>query len=206
MIQANGGVIRDGMFILDPLVRGTIAANTKATPANPVPAFVPAEPRWCNPTPPFAPTLGGYTDPVTGNYCHPIAAQRWASDWQRINPDTVLVNRPVAGFGATPFPPTPMYPTTLPLQRSAQAPGFGATPSWVAPVVIVGIVVGVGYLIYKSMQQRAQVYRSVADREGSTGVLKLEAGEAALGLVEAGTAALLDRRSRRNPPRRKRRR
>lgn len=77
-IEANGGVIEGGWFVLDQevlrLLRGCYG------PA--VPERVPLEPRWCNPTPPIAPTLGGHSDPKTGHYCHPERIPwEWSMAW-----------------------------------------------------------------------------------------------------------------------------
>lgn len=87
-------------------------------------------------------------------------------------------------------------PTQPAVQYGASAPALGATtelPKWVGTTLIVGVVVGIGYLIYKGLQQRASMYRTVAAKEGSRGVLRMQAGEAAIGLMSAGTTALLDR-------------
>lgn len=39
-----------------------------------VPRSFPLQPAWCNPTPPFAPTIGGHTD-ARGWYCAPKSAR-----------------------------------------------------------------------------------------------------------------------------------
>jgi hypothetical protein len=76
-------------------------------------------------------------------------------------------------------------------------------PSWVAIVVVGGVVLGIGYLIFKGVDARQRRLDRIAEKEGSSGVLKYEAGEALLGLGTAAGYSLLDR-PRRNPRRRRR--
>ncbi len=58
----------------------------------PVPKFIPLEPVWCNPTPPIAATIGGFSHPHTGAYCHPILAQRYAKAMENNPAATAAAN------------------------------------------------------------------------------------------------------------------
>ncbi len=72
-LAANGGTIElvDGqlIFIFDE----TTLARLIDVFGPDVPAAVAAEPLLCIPLPPIVPTLGGFIDPDTGQYCRPEA-------------------------------------------------------------------------------------------------------------------------------------
>jgi len=56
----------------------------------------------------------------------------------------------------------------------------------VAVVALVGVVViGAGYLIYKSIQTETAVRTRIAEKEGSAGLLKYSAGEAGIGILSS---------------------
>lgn len=77
---------------------------------------------------------------------------------------------PIGGFGATAFPVALSEdpPRSLSTGEKVFLYGLGTL-----------LVVGLGYAFYKKMQ----VYEHIAKTEGSSGALKLAAGEAAIGVA-----------------------
>jgi hypothetical protein len=94
---------------------------------------------------------------------------------------------------------------TLPPPQHALS-GDGSTPSWVGPVAVIGIGGVLLWLLVRGLGARQKMYQSVADKEGSSGVLKLQAGEAAIGLGSMWAGEALGRHYRKNPRRKRRRR
>jgi hypothetical protein len=75
--MANYGIIvedtnRRWHFVFDPQLRLALSQRGIS-----LPSAVLVKPTWCNPTPPFAPTVGGFTHPHTGHYCHPKCLERY---------------------------------------------------------------------------------------------------------------------------------
>jgi hypothetical protein len=58
----------------------------------------------------------------------------------------------------------------------------GESPAWLGPVVVLGVL-GVGGLIAYSMWSNYKIVSGIAEKEGSSGVLKYEAGTAAIGIA-----------------------
>jgi len=121
-IQANGGVIEGGWFVFDPDVLATL----RAAHGPGVPARVHVKPyRWCNPTPPFAPTLGGHHEPGIG-YCEPGGLRpEWDTTWRD-----------------APWRQAPCNPPPAPRR------GFGAFPEKVDIVLTLGLFVVLGAVIW----------------------------------------------------------
>jgi hypothetical protein len=132
-IQANGGVIEGGWFVFDPETLATL--RRRHGPG--VPARVSAKPRWCNPTPPFAPTLGGHTRPGVG-YCDPEGVtEAWNRTW--------------SGFDKPPAPGTyawrEQHGYDVP-DWVKRKPGMGAFPEKVDIVLTIGLFAVLGAVIW----------------------------------------------------------
>ena len=83
-------------------------------------------------------------------------------------------------------------PSSIPGAPPTSPPG--STPSWVVPVIVVGVVGLVGFLIYESMKMTSQMVHE----QGVGKTLEFEGGTAAIGA--------LSRAFDRNPRRRRKRR
>jgi hypothetical protein len=77
VIRANWGRILKRMgflwFFPDPEVLDKIEALTGRRPSESIEARI----KYCNPTPPILPTLGGFSDPDTGYYCEIDLPNEW---------------------------------------------------------------------------------------------------------------------------------
>lgn len=95
--------------------------------------------------------------------------------------------------GSIPEVQTAVTPFYKPLPIGAGPDGLGAGPDGlgdfastpggglVIGLVFVGVIGLVGYLAY----QKSKVYERIAEKEGTRGLLALEAGEAGIGLLSA---------------------
>jgi H+/Cl- antiporter ClcA len=89
-------------------------------------------------------------------------------------------------------------------QTPAEAPAqlSKPLPPIIGGVIIVGVVGLIGWLIYNSVQER----KRILETEGSTGLLKYEAGTAAIGVGSALAHRMIDGGHARRNGRRSRRR
>jgi hypothetical protein len=124
----------------------------------------------------------------------------------RCEPKRTFVSRPSGGAAPGSAPGSAPWP-------HGRFRGIGQTPTAAAPqvskplppiiggVIIVGVVGLIGWLIYNSVQER----KRILEKEGSSGLLKYEAGTAAIGVGSALAHRMIDGRARRNGRRRRRR-
>ncbi len=103
-------------------------------------------------------------------------------------PTVRWVSMPMGAFGTEPTVTT--YSST-----GGEPKPF---PTWAIPVVVVGVAAVIGLAIW-SMKQKYEIMKVVAEKEGGSGVLKMEAGEALGGLVGAlGASQYRSNRRRRS--------
>lgn len=70
--------------------------------------------------------------------------------------------------------------------------GLGNTPAMntVGVVLTVGVIAGIGYLIYKSSKREREVRKQILDKEGSTGLARYEDAKTKRAAVEGGLGIL----------------
>jgi hypothetical protein len=84
-------------------------------------------------------------------------------------------------------------PVRTPLVRRPVAlSGLGNTPAmnFGAGVLVVGAVVGIGYLIYRGSKNEREVRKQILDKEGSTGLARYEDAQTKRAAVEGGLGIL----------------
>lgn len=76
-LPVNGGHLERAFgflwFFPDQETSDKIEAHTGEKPSESIEARI----VWCNPTPPILPTLGGFTNPDTGEYCEIEVPEEW---------------------------------------------------------------------------------------------------------------------------------
>jgi hypothetical protein len=97
---------------------------------------------------------------------------------------------------AAPSPfPLAAYGQTAP-EASSPPPIGDSGSKWPVYLLVGGVVIGVGYLVWRGFEGRQRRLDTIAKREGSSGVLKYQAGEALIGLGSMAGARALSRRNR----------
>jgi hypothetical protein len=92
------------------------------------------------------------------------------------------------------------------MRRGMGAETVTHLPPWFGVVAAVGVVGFVGWLIVRGVKSHEKMVSRIAEKEGSSGVLKLRAGEAAIGLGSMlASEAISSRRYRSNAKKKRKR-